>query len=47
MNMPSSNKRPREEHISSSSKKPTLEILTPPPIVRQPATIRNVLNTGR
>lgn len=50
MNMPS-NKRPREEHISSSSKKPTLELFTPPPLIRQPATVGNVLhnlpNTGR
>ena len=46
-----SNKRGRQEDTSSSSKKSTPQPLTPPPLIRQPATIGNVLyylpNTGR
>lgn len=37
-----SNKRAREENTSGSSKKPTVETLTPPPLIRQPATLTNV-----
>lgn len=44
-------KRTREENTSSSSKKPTVEPVKPPPLIRQPATLENVLyylpNTGR
>jgi len=43
-------KRDREENTHISSKKPTPEPLTPPPLIRQPATLGNVLympNTGR
>lgn len=38
------NKREREENTSESSKKPTLEPLKPPPLIRQPATISDVYN---
>ena len=43
-------KRAREENTSSSSKKPAVETLTLPPVIRQPATITNVYylpNAGR